>query len=644
MPINLPLVDAYWRVGSLFSDSPADADRDPDIGWADEGTAILAPVVGNLRYTDENGRMATLTNAPKVGTIKPGGRIAWEADSAAVDNTIRLVDLTDPSIAGHVNEPGAKTHTLTVRNVKVDGVAVLGTRTDFDVRISLDTAGPDGVVNLAEQVPLEAAAPIVVDLRKGDQGVGVENVDQVAAADGDLVLNLTDGSTTTPVPLPPGVIPNDAQLATALGQPQAKGALSAQSAQSIAAPGDVRNAVDARIPVVGDSRYLRTYAGAQQAVHREAGRAGVVDWEYGNDGAAGYVFHLRAAANSRSDEYAIGIGLDAGSGGGLLVSNKTAGGTAVLLAQQPGAGEAFHIEARSTASAASWINQYAGSLGQVVALKTGKGFADGTITNGSATLTSSTANFQASDVGKTITLHQPTVGLLPADVTIASRESATSVTLSANATGTRNGDLRFTVGGRAPSDDDPVLRVFGPDSGSTADMIAALYKGRMLLGVPMQARSITSRALTVQGITDQAADLLHVRKTSVDGAALSVDKDGKVSSTYTTAFTNTGNTGAVPLYVRNYGSFSSAPAVHVVASSTPNADLMRFTASDQTTITSRIMKGGHIATRLNAAPADADLASGEVAFWFDSTSGAAKLKVKAKDAGGAVRAGEVALA
>lgn len=242
MPINLPLVDAYWRVGSLFSDSPADADRDPDIGWADEGTAILAPVVGNLRYTDENGRMATLTNAPKVGTIKPGGRIAWEADSAAVDNTIRLVDLTDPSITGHVNEPGAKTHTLTVRNVKVDGVAVFGTRTDFDVRISLDTAGPDGVVNLAEQVPLEAAAPIVVDLRKGDQGVGVESVDQDAAADGDLVLNLTDGSTTTPVPLPPGVVPDDSQLATALGQPQAKGALSAQIEQTAQA------LIDAGVP------------------------------------------------------------------------------------------------------------------------------------------------------------------------------------------------------------------------------------------------------------------------------------------------------------------------------------------------------------------------------------------------------------
>jgi hypothetical protein len=236
MPINLPLVDAYWRVGSLFSDSPADADRDPDIGWADEGTAILAPVVGNLRYTDENGRMATLTNAPKVGIIKAGGRIAWEADSAAVDNTIRLVDLTDPSITGYVSEPGAKTHTLTVRNVKVDGVAVFGTRTDFDVRISLDTAGPDGVVNLAEQVPLEAAAPIVVDLRKGDQGVGVESVDQDAAADGDLVLNLTDGSNTTPVPLPPGVLPDDAQLATALGQPQAKGALSAHMEEKLGEP------------------------------------------------------------------------------------------------------------------------------------------------------------------------------------------------------------------------------------------------------------------------------------------------------------------------------------------------------------------------------------------------------------------------
>jgi hypothetical protein len=50
-----------------------------------------------------------------------------------------------------------------------------------------------------------------------------------------------------------------------------------------------------------------------------------------------------------------------------------------------------------------------------------------------------------------------------------------------------------------------------------------------------------------------------------------------------------------------------------------------------------------IGVNQHTAPADADLATGEMAIWFDQTSGAAKLKIKAKDSGGTVRTGEVAL-
>lgn len=49
-------------------------------------------------------------------------------------------------------------------------------------------------------------------------------------------------------------------------------------------------------------------------------------------------------------------------------------------------------------------------------------------------------------------------------------------------------------------------------------------------------------------------------------------------------------------------------------------------------------------TTRTTAPADADLAAGEVCFYFDSTNGAAKLKIKGKSANGTVVAGEVALA
>lgn len=52
---------------------------------------------------------------------------------------------------------------------------------------------------------------------------------------------------------------------------------------------------------------------------------------------------------------------------------------------------------------------------------------------------------------------------------------------------------------------------------------------------------------------------------------------------------------------------------------------------------------GWIFTRKTAAPADADLAASEMTLWFDSTAGAAKLMIKAKNASGTVVTGSVNL-
>jgi hypothetical protein len=46
----------------------------------------------------------------------------------------------------------------------------------------------------------------------------------------------------------------------------------------------------------------------------------------------------------------------------------------------------------------------------------------------------------------------------------------------------------------------------------------------------------------------------------------------------------------------------------------------------------------------HAAPADADLAAGDCALWFDQTNGAAKLMIKGKSADGTVVAGSIDLA
>jgi hypothetical protein len=46
----------------------------------------------------------------------------------------------------------------------------------------------------------------------------------------------------------------------------------------------------------------------------------------------------------------------------------------------------------------------------------------------------------------------------------------------------------------------------------------------------------------------------------------------------------------------------------------------------------------------NAAPADADIATGELTIWFDDTIGASKAMFKGKDSAGTVVTGSVALA
>lgn len=57
-----------------------------------------------------------------------------------------------------------------------------------------------------------------------------------------------------------------------------------------------------------------------------------------------------------------------------------------------------------------------------------------------------------------------------------------------------------------------------------------------------------------------------------------------------------------------------------------------------------VSENGYFTTRKNAAPADAEIATGESAYWFDSTNGAAKFMIKAKQADGTVVTGSVALA
>lgn len=61
-------------------------------------------------------------------------------------------------------------------------------------------------------------------------------------------------------------------------------------------------------------------------------------------------------------------------------------------------------------------------------------------------------------------------------------------------------------------------------------------------------------------------------------------------------------------------------------------------------VLSTFSENGYFTTRKSAAPADAELAAGEMSLWFDKTNGASKLMVKAKQADGTVKTAAVALA
>lgn len=86
-------------------------------------------------------------------------------------------------------------------------------------------------------------------------------------------------------------------------------------------------------------------------------------------------------------------------------------------------------------------------------------FSDGSSTTGSATYTSATAAFTAADVGRTITGAN-----IPASTTISAVGSATTITLSANATATGSG-LSFTIVERTSSSDAFVAKLKADGSG-----------------------------------------------------------------------------------------------------------------------------------------------------------------------------------
>lgn len=102
-----------------------------------------------------------------------------------------------------------------------------------------------------------------------------------------------------------------------------------------------------------------------------------------------------------------------------------------------------------------------------------------------------------------------------------------------------------------------------------------------------------------------------------------------------------GTLGATSLFARTNAAGQAGIVVRTGVGS-PTANMLDLQDWNDLTL-SRFNKSGYFMTRKTSAPADADLATSEVAIWFDNASGAAKLKIKGKDSGGTVRTGEVVL-
>jgi len=256
-------------------------------------------------------------------------------------------------------------------------------------------------------------------------------------------------------------------------------------------------------------------------------RAGLIDWEF-NAGQAGYLFHLRAGVSSSTDEYALGIGLDGGSGGGILISQKTSGGTGINLGQWPGTGVGILASNRSSIPIMN-TEIYAGAGGVIYSLKSGYGRSDGVLTAGSPIMTSATANFTSADIGRTITTTQPKPNDLPAGTTIVSVESTTSVTLSQNATATRTG-VRFMISGRTAAATQTLLRFYDTD---TTNDLFAIRQGSIMTMLPFLGKDAGSTVLRVNGQTGQVADLQSWR--DVNTTKLSrINKDGRIMSSRNT--------------------------------------------------------------------------------------------------------------
>lgn len=417
----------------------------------------------------------------------------------------------------------------------------------------------------------------------------------------------------------------------------------ATSASLVNAPADT--AVETLINGTGTATRAAlnaTYAPNGFASPRQVGdgKSGALD--YRHEGTTGYLTHFVMGANSQALAGCYAAGTDLGAGDGFFVSHKNSGvgirgvghGGSSILQYMQGYGKSTLYNGEI----------FKGNQGMKLFAKIGEGFGDGVATNGSTTFTSATANFTGADVGASIsqTTTKGTLnvsGTIPSGTTIVSVTNATTVVLSNAATADGTG-INFFVGGRAPDATQSLFTIYDTN-GTTKRYEFALGKYTGVVPHEIQSNAVGTQSLLVKAAVGQTSEIFTVLKDGNASGALSITAAGLMAARFGSSLSNAGNTAVNAMNVTNNG--TTAHTLYVKRAASQTGDQISFRdASDA--LQSRVNKDGVFMTKVTAAPADADVNTGELAFWFDSTNGAAKLMVKAKQADGTVRTGSVALA
>lgn len=388
------------------------------------------------------------------------------------------------------------------------------------------------------------------------------------------------------------------------------------------------------IPSDGTARDVPAAAGSQVALA-----------DYAINGTRPYVFHLRTKSGSLAGQAAIAIGTDRGAANGILIAHKNTG-AGVQLTNYAGTGIGAYFQNYS-ANAAIYAELYRNSGGIVVIAKNGEAFKDGFSTNGSTTFTSATANFTGADVGSAIVQQSSRdaddpFGCIPSGTTIASVTNATTVVLSQPATATAAGTgILFRIASRAPDANQKMIDVLDTDGTTT---LLRFRRNALAVVVPstLTTNDVALPGARVNGKAGQTANIFEVHQDAASAtASVRISSTGKLVTTRSGYLGNASLTTVEPLVVQNFGTGVRSVAIIGVAAQTADQLALLDSAS---AVQSRFDKDGYFITKKQTAIADAQLVAGEVAIWFDSTNGAAKVKFKAKEAGGTVRTGEVALA